>query len=182
MDANERQTRIEAGRIGALGAIVLVIDQAAKLAVLRWLGPYEERLVLPGFFRIVHWQNTGAAFSMFPNFNGALAVISIAALAALWIFRRRFDSTRVWGRFALGLLCGGVAGNLVDRLLPTRRHVIDFLYFYLNPRGGGEVGFPAFNVADLAICVGVFVLILLSWHERPADRPQEPAPAPPLRS
>ncbi|MEN9675534.1 MAG: hypothetical protein RIS76_1430, partial [Verrucomicrobiota bacterium] len=50
---------------------------------------------------------------------------------------------------------------------PTRNHVIDFLRFYLQPRGGGEVGFPAFNVADMAICTGVGLLILLSWQNDP---------------
>jgi signal peptidase II len=61
----------------------------------------------------------------------------------------------------LGLIFGGIAGNLVDRLI--YRHVIDFLRFYLIRRSGEELGFPAFNVADSAICIGVGLLVLLSW-------------------
>jgi len=67
------------------------------------------------------------------------------------------------GQISLGLIFGGIAGNLVDRFL--RKHVIDFLYFYLERRGGGEIGFPAFNVADAAICSGVGLLFLLSWQK-----------------
>lgn len=168
---------VEARRIWTLAAAVFATDQATKLTVLRLLGPYEERQVLPGFFKFVHWQNTGAAFSMLPQSNGILAVISGAAVFLLWRFRRHFDSERLGGQLALGLLLGGIAGNLLDRILPSRRHVIDFLYFHLHPRAGGELGFPAFNVADTAICIGVGLLILLSWQPR-AERPSRPVAVP----
>jgi signal peptidase II len=85
-------------------------------------------------------------------------------MIALWIFRRHFEADRPAGQAALGLLFGGIAGNLTDRVLPTRQHVIDFIRFYLVPREGGEMGFPAFNVADTAICIGVGLLLLLSWQ------------------
>jgi len=65
------------------------------------------------------------------------------------------------GQVALGLLFGGTLGNLIDRLLPSRRHVVDFLYFHVHPRAGGEAGFPAFNVADVAICTGVGLMLLM---------------------
>jgi len=68
------------------------------------------------------------------------------------------------------LIFGGIAGNLVDRF--THKHVVDFLYFYLVQRGGGEIGFPAFNVADTAICTGVGLLFLLSWQkDQPGSAP-----------
>jgi signal peptidase II len=154
-------------RIALLALAVFVADQLTKLTVLRLLGPSEERPVVEGFFKFVHWQNTGAAFSMFHQKNGVLAVISTMAMVALWVFRRHFEAHRVAGQAALGLLFGGIAGNLLDRLLPGRQHVIDFLRFYLEPRGGGEIGFPAFNIADTAICTGVGLLILLSWRPEP---------------
>jgi signal peptidase II len=154
-------------RILLLGVAVFVADQLTKLAVLHLLGPLEERPVVEGFFKFVHWQNTGAAFSLFHQKNSILAVISGIAVIALWIFRRHFEAHRPAGQVALGLLFGGIAGNLLDRLLPARQHVIDFLRFYLEPRGGGEIGFPAFNVADTAICTGVGLLILLSWKADP---------------
>ena len=61
---------------------------------------------------------------------------------------------------AFGLICGGILGNLIDRV--WAKHVIDFLYFYIQPRGGTEIGFPAFNVADSAICTGVGLVFLLT--------------------
>lgn len=158
-------------RIGLLALAIFVADQITKYLVLRYLGFQEERVLVPGFFKLVHWGNTGAAWSLFRHNNGILAGVSAMAMAALWIFRRHFEAHRLWGQMALGLLFGGIAGNLLDRLLPSRNHVIDFIRFYLEPRGGGEVGFPAFNLADTAICTGVGLLILLSWQNDPRRSP-----------
>lgn len=158
-------------RMLGIAALVFATDQLTKLAVLQWLGVAEERPVIEGFFRFVHWQNTGAAFSMFRQSNGVLAIISGIAVIALWVFRRHFEAHRPAGQLALGFLFGGITGNLLDRLLPTRHHVIDFLRFYLTPRGGGEIGFPAFNVADMAITAGVGLLMLLSLRPDPGGAP-----------
>jgi signal peptidase II len=117
--------------------------------------------VIEGFFRLVNWVNSGAAWSLFLGNNNVLACVSLAALAGLVFWRRHFHVESLAGQISLGLICGGIAGNLVDRL--ARHHVVDFLRFYLVTRGGGsEIGFPAFNVADSAICVGVGLLILIS--------------------
>ena len=164
-------------RILTLGIAVYALDQLTKLVVLRFLGLEQEHDIVPGFFKFVHWGNTGAAWSLFRHNNHVLAVVSAVAMVALWIFRRHFEAHRVTGQIALGLLFGGIAGNLTDRLLPSRQHVIDFLRFYLTPRQGGEIGFPAFNVADMAICVGVGLLILLSWQADSSRPPTKTEPA-----
>ena len=175
----DRHSVAAANRLILLLALaVFVADQLTKLAVLHLLGPLEERVVVEGFFKFVHWQNTGAAFSMFHQKNSILAGISGVAVIALWIFRRHFEAQRLVGQIALGLLFGGIVGNLLDRLLPSRQHVIDFLRFYLEPRGGGEIGFPAFNVADTAICTGVGLLILLSWKSNAQQNTPTDSPAP----
>ena len=161
--------------IAILAAAVFILDQFTKWLVLNLLEKGDEKILIPGFFKFVHWQNTGAAFSMFHQKNGVLAVVSAVAMTALWVFRRHFEAHRPTGQVALGLLFGGIAGNLLDRLLPSRQHVIDFIRFYLESRGGGEIGFPAFNVADTAICTGVGLLILLSWQMETGARS---APAP----
>jgi|ERR1051325_6523347 signal peptidase II len=149
-------------RIGLLALGVYALDQLTKLSVLKYLGYAEEKEIMPGFFRFVHWHNTGAAWSMFHGYNKLLAMVAIAALAVLFLTRHHFDIHRVGGQISLGLIFGGIAGNLTDRLRVG--HVVDFLYFYVNRRGGGEAGFPAFNVADSAICVGVGLLFILSWN------------------
>jgi signal peptidase II len=150
-------------RILLIALAVLALDQATKLVVLRLLGPTQERVVVEGFFRFVHWGNTGAAWSLFRDQNDLLAIVSILALLGLFLWRRHFHIQSGLGQISLGLIFGGIAGNLMDRL---RYHqVIDFLRFYLNRRGGQEIGFPAFNMADSAICVGVGLLILISWKQ-----------------
>ncbi|MSU34864.1 MAG: signal peptidase II [Pedosphaera sp.] len=154
-------------RILSLGVIILALDQLTKWIVEQTLPYGSERIVIDGFFKFVHWGNTGSAWSLFRGNNQALAAVSAIALVLLWLFRTRFDSGRKTGQVALGLLFGGISGNLVDRLVPARQYVVDFIYFHLHPRGGQEIGFPAFNVADSAICTGVGLLILLSLLERP---------------
>ena len=167
-------------RILLIAALVLALDQASKNLVLQFLGPKEDRIVIDGFFRLVNWGNTGAAWSLFRDNNLALAWVSAAALAGLVFWRRHFHIETLLGQISLGLICGGIAGNLVDRVNPLRdpafRHqVIDFLRFYLFTRSGVEIGFPAFNVADSAICVGVGLLILVSFQQESAA-PVRPAP------
>ncbi|MEY2409197.1 MAG: signal peptidase [Verrucomicrobiota bacterium] len=147
-------------RILWLALSIIALDQFTKFVVLKYLGVYEERVILRGFFRFVHWRNTGAAWSMFSGNNGILAVIAIVAVIALFLARRHFDAHRLGGQVCLGLIFGGIIGNLIDRLRVG--HVVDFLYFYVIRRDGREAGFPAFNVADSAICVGVGLLFILS--------------------
>jgi len=163
-------------RIAWVAGAVLALDQLTKLLVLRFLGYAQERVVLDGFFKFVHWGNTGAAWNLFYGNNHMLAIVSLIALLVLFLCRHRFDAHLVTGQLALGFMFGGICGNLVDRLLHSRQHVIDFIYFHLNRRDGGEMGFPAFNVADAAICTGVALLFLLSWrreHVRLASKAEE---------
>ena len=163
-------------RIALVALLVLVFDQLTKLAVLKYLGYAQERVIVPGFFKFVHWVNTGMAWSLAPGNNELLAVVALVALLALFLTRHHFD-TRTWiGQIAFGLIFGGIMGNLIDRLLRGRQHVIDFIYFYLQRRGDGEVGFPAFNIADSAICIGVGLIFYLSWKsESPSDKAIEPS-------
>lgn len=163
------------GRIAALAVSVFALDQLTKLAVLNFLpAPGQSEIhVLPGFFTLVHWHNTGAAWSMFHDNNWVLAAISMIALIVLILFRAKFGANTTLGSIALGLIFGGIAGNLLDRAV--HHHVIDFLYFHLITRSGVLHDFPAFNVADSAICVGVGLLFLLSWRSEQKAQGAEPA-------
>src|SRR5436190_23741472 len=149
-------------RIGILALVVIAFDQLTKLLVLNYLGFAEEKVILNGFFKLVHWGNTGAALSMFRGNNGILALVAFGALMVLVWTRHHFDTHTLGGQISLGLIFGGIVGNLIDRV--RVKHVIDFLYFYVFRRDGQEAGFPAFNVADSAICVGVGLLFILSWQ------------------
>jgi len=159
--------------IVCLAATILALDQATKHLVLQFLNHREEKVVLDGFFKFVNWGNTGAAWSLFKDHNGVLAIVSALALIGLLVWHRHFHIETLLGRVSLGLICGGIAGNLIDRINPAGEHqVVDFLRFYLVTRSGEEIGFPAFNVADSAICVGVSLLIILSFRLESAAAPQ----------
>lgn len=149
-------------RIAIFAAAVFAADQSTKSAVLEYLRYADEKIVIPGFFKFVHWVNTGAAWSLFTGNNGILAAVALIALVALYFARHHFGAGTRAGQLALGLIFGGICGNLLDRLLPSRQHVVDFLYFFINT-GGREHGFPAFNIADSAICTGVGLLFILNW-------------------
>ena len=148
-------------RIGLLALAVIFLDQITKQIVLRTLQFHrDEYVVLDGFFKFVHWGNTGAAWSVMSGNNEVLAIISLVALLLLFLYRDYFDTRTMLGQAALGLIFGGITGNLIDRLFV--HHVIDFLRFYIDQRGGTQIGFPAFNIADTAICTGVGLLFLIS--------------------
>src|SRR3954462_3153697 len=165
----------EANRgMGIIAAATIFFDQFTKFIVLKYLSYANEKVIIPGFFKFVHWGNTGAAWSMFNGNNELLAVVSLIALLVLFLFRHHFDTRTYLGQISLGLIFGGIVGNLIDRLSPSRKHVIDFIYFYLQPRDGREIGFPAFNVADTAICTGVGLLFLLSWRQEMQSEPPGP--------
>jgi signal peptidase II len=160
-------------RIAALALVILALDQFTKWLVLRSLGIGDEKIIIPGFFKFVHWVNTGAAWSRFSGNNGMLALVAILALVALFLTRHHFDSHTLSGQVAFGLIFGGIAGNLTDRLLPSRQAVVDFIYFYMQRRGGGEIGFPAFNIADSAICTGVGLIFLITWKNEHTPKSAE---------
>jgi signal peptidase II len=147
---------------------VLILDRITKWVIVRTI-PLEDVIpVIPGFFRLTHLENTGAAFSLFADstspFKTALLVaFSLAALSVvavlLWRSRNEFNLITL----SLSLILGGALGNLWDRLVNGK--VTDFLDFYL-----GIHHWPPFNVADSAIVIGA--LLLLSRMLR-ADKPAQ---------
>lgn len=153
----------------ALGIILL--DQASKEWVRHAFALHESVPVVPGFFHLTYIRNTGAAWGMFSGQNLVLALLAVVMLAALLFFRRKILPPGRLHRVALGLLCGGIVGNLFDRL--RLDYVTDFLDFFW--RGWH---WPAFNVADAAICTGVGIYILGSLFAR-APRADAPPPPPP---
>jgi len=153
-----------------MAVMVYALDQLTKFFVLRWLGKGEERVIIDGFFKFVHWGNTGAAWSMFRGNNELLAIVALVALVVLFLARNHFETRTLLGQLAFGMIFGGIAGNLTDRLLPNRLQVIDFIYFYLKRTGGEEIGFPAFNVADSGICVGVALIFWVTWQTEKAGK------------
>jgi signal peptidase II len=141
-----------------IAILVVVLDRAAKWAVAKNISLHDNIQIIPGFFRITHVENRGAAFGLFADSPSewkitALVLFSIVALAIVSVLLwRNSHSMRSTG-IGLALILGGAVGNLWDRLLSGR--VVDFLLFYVGP-----YQWPAFNVADSAIVVGAGLLVI----------------------
>ena len=149
-------------RLWLLAALVLGLDQLTKHWITAHL-PFNSygamgRTVIPGFFNLVHVGNTGASWSMFTGRSTWLAVLALGTLAAIHLFRRQLGLRASAAQLAFGLLCGGIVGNLIDRL--AHGHVIDFIDLHFS-----AYTYPTFNVADSAICIGVFWYILWSLRQ-----------------
>jgi signal peptidase II len=114
--------------------------------------------VVDGFFNLVNVGNTGAAWSLFSGRSTALALLAVATLIAIFAWRHQLGLRSRPVQISFGLLCGGILGNLLDRLFYG--HVIDFLDFHF-----GSYIYPTFNVADSGICVGVGIYLLYSLFQ-----------------
>jgi signal peptidase II len=148
-----------------LSVLVVVADQVTKIWISGALRPYELVPVIDGFFNLTLAFNTGAAFSFLAQGGGwqrwLLSGLAVVVTIVLVVWLTRLGRHERWTAAALSLVIGGAVGNLLDRL--RLGHVVDFLDFYL-----GSWHWPAFNVADSAIVVGVAILLLASFR-RPAE-------------
>jgi len=139
---------------------VVVLDQVTKLAVRSTFALGDEKILIPGFFSLRFVRNTGAAWGAFQGGTVWLILFSFVMLGVLLVFRRHFFHTDRISRLAMGLILGGILGNLVDRI--HLGYVVDFLDFHITNHH-----FPAFNVADSAICVGVAVYFVIHMFFEP---------------
>lgn len=137
-----------------IALIVLAADQVAKWAAIEILSaePGGRIVVIERFFAFTLIHNPGAAFGILPRFNHLFVILSILTVAVLLAFFRTFFAAGRLTRIGAGLILGGAVGNLIDRF--RFKQVIDFLDFQF-----GNYHWPAFNIADSAICVGVALLI-----------------------
>jgi len=133
-------------------ALVSASDQLSKLWVRAHL-ELGEALSITDRLSFIYIGNTGSAFGLFANQTFLIIIISIAALLFTLLFLRYLSPATTLSIVSIGLIMGGAVGNLIDRL--RFGYVTDFIYFRL----WGNFHWPAFNIADAAITVGVFVLI-----------------------
>ncbi len=148
-----------------LALIVLIIDLGSKHWVMQHFMLHETVAIMP-FINFFYAHNNGAAFSFLADKDGwqrwMFAVIALVIAVTLMVMMYRSDHRRRLTNCAYALIIGGALGNLFDRLV--HGVVIDFIDFYV-----GDWHFPTFNVADSAICIGAF-LIVLEGLIRPADK------------
>jgi signal peptidase II len=146
-----------------LALAVLAADQLTKAWIVARLpfptyGAPGAIELIPGFFHLVHVGNTGAAWSLLTGRSTLLAVLAALTLVAIVIWRRALGLQSRPVQVSFGLLCGGISGNLIDRL--RFGHVVDFLDFHF-----GSYIYPTFNVADSAICIGVVIYVGWSFRQ-----------------
>ncbi len=156
--------------LGLLSLVIVVTDQATKAQVMQTMRLHESIPVVSNFFSITYIRNPGAAFGFLSSSSGSFrfvffGVTSLFALGLLGTILVRMPKHNWMGQLSVAGILGGAIGNLLDRL--RYGEVIDFLDFYFN-----AYHFPAFNVADSAITVGVGFLILhFALEKHPDDAP-----------
>lgn len=142
-----------------IAASVFAGDQLAKawIAANLVFGTYGENYgaipIIRGFFYLVHVGNTGAAWSQFTGRSPLLAALAVATLIAIYFWRHALGLRDTATQVCFGLLCGGIAGNLMDRIL--HGHVVDFIDLHF-----GSYVYPTFNIADSGICIGIALYVL----------------------
>jgi signal peptidase II len=150
-----------------ISALVILFDRLTKNWIIHRIRPGYDIPVIPGFFRLTHVLNTGAAFSLLENappnaVRLGLIAFSIAAalivIVLLWRTGRTLSLTSV----ALALILGGALGNLYDRI--RFHHVVDFLAVKIY-----HYNYPDFNVADSCIVIGASLLLLEIFLPQPTE-------------
>jgi signal peptidase II len=158
---------------GIFTLLSLVLDQWTKILVrqdLRPRGPFNPKVIVPGYFDLRYAENPGVAFSMLQDMPGGrffLTLLALAAFALVIYYLRKTPENSTRLHVALGLVGGGAIGNLVDRVLFGK--VTDFIVWKV-----GQHEWPAFNVADAALCVGVGLMVIDMFLTR---REAPPTPA-----
>ena len=154
--------------------VVLALDRVTKWLVEDRIELHDTLQVIPGFFRLTHVQNRGAAFGLFAESPSewkvaVLVLFSLVALVVVSALLWRNSHSLTMTGMALSLILGGAVGNLWDRVLYG--HVVDFLDFYVS-----SYHWPAFNVADSAIVVGAVLLVAEILFKPTSDEAVSPHP------
>jgi signal peptidase II len=156
--------------------LLIGLDQWTKYMIHTRLRLYEAIPIIEGFFNITYVRNTGAAFGMLANADPTFRkpffiIVPLVALASIFYLLRKLPAYHVKTTLPLVLILSGALGNLIDRLVYG--FVVDFLSFYNDSLGQ----FPAFNVADSAITVGVsFLMLEMVRNPDALEPPQEDSP------
>ncbi len=149
-------------RYFALATIIsLILDQLSKIYIDSNFALGESHQVISHFFHITYVRNAGAAFGILSNSTIRIPFflsISVIAISAILWYVRKVAADKQWQLTSLGLILSGALGNFIDRA--RLGEVIDFLDVHWY-----NYHWPAFNIADSAICIGVAIMLICTWHE-----------------
>ncbi len=152
--------------LAAIALPVIILDQATKLLIVRSLGMNGMITVIADFFDLVHARNQGAAFGILRDSSirlPFLIMVSLAAVVVILIVYRKLRPDQKLAAASLSLVLAGAVGNLIDRV--RLGEVIDFLQVHWY-----QHAWPAFNVADSAICIGVALMAIDLYREEKRKR------------
>lgn len=142
----------------------VVLDQGSKLLIQGMMELHSSIEVIPGWFNISYVRNLGAAWSLLSGFSWLLLAFGVVAGIVILIFFRRWSEGFSERYCALALIEGGIIGNSIDRL--WYGSVVDFIHLHCYD----FYHYPVFNIADCAICIGVFVFVLSNIFRKPPDK------------
>jgi len=154
--------------VAGVALAVFVADRITKTWVVENIPVGTARPIAGDYIRIVHAQNTGAAFGLLPERTTLLSILSVVAVLAIVYYYRRIASSSWIVSATLGMQLGGASGNLLDRV--TQGYVVDFVDV-----GVGDIRFWAFNVADSSIVVGIVLVTAALWFEERRASATKPA-------
>lgn len=136
----------------------LCLDQGIKKIITMSIGLGESIALIPSFFHFTYVRNTGAAWSILEGNRIFLILVSIVAIGLVYFFMIKDKKIEKIEEIGYGILLGGIVGNLIDRTIFG--YVIDFLHFTF-----GGYQFPIFNIADIGIVIGTFIIVGIMLKE-----------------
>lgn len=140
-------------KIYSIASIVIMVDLILKFIVSSKLVENDIIKVIPNFFSIYYLKNTGAAFSILQDSTVFLVILSALILLVLNNYIDKEKDLNKISEISLGMVIGGIFGNMIDRII--NHSVTDFISFRIF-----NYNFPVFNIADIGITVGVFLLLI----------------------
>lgn len=147
--------------------LVIIIDQLTKWACVNYIEYGSEGIEIFPFFNIVHVYNYGAAFSFLASMGGwqryFFALISIVLSLIFLVLLLKTKKEDTWLRLSYTLFIAGALGNLIDRVFLG--YVVDFLLFYIKT-DTFFWSYPVFNVADISVCCGAFILVIVTLFSK----------------
>ncbi len=145
-------------KICIYSVIYLLLDQIVKLIVTNSIDLGESVAIIDSFFHLTYVRNTGAAWSIFEGYTSLLIVISFVAIFLVYYFMLKDKKIEKIEEVGYGMLLGGIIGNLIDRVVYG--YVVDFFHFIF-----GSYQFPVFNIADIGIVIGTFIIVFIMIKE-----------------
>ncbi len=140
--------------IAFIALLIMLVDQGTKYIVQQYMELGQTIAVIPNVFHFTYILNPGAAFGLFPYQNWIFLIIVVALFIAFFMFRNKIELAPFYFKLGISFLLGGSLGNAIDRI--RIQSVIDFFDWRI---------WPIFNIADIAICVGTFLMMLYFWRE-----------------